>query len=229
MTATPTKEVTTPAEDVTSPTDKKSSKTTLIATGAIVLGLLILAAGTGAIVYYAVKKDDDDDHDDDDGDVPVGNNASAENDTPVYVIDQEYATYEGNLIWPNCHGEVFTNPTAKELYSIDVKISDYQNFGSMHVELYIGVVGTNGYIAKSSTKNGQGWTSFDFPTHPTLLSLDCTYTFLIVPENKQDVAVWYTDGANMHSNRRIVYDYTTQGISFATSGSSLTFKLYATV
>ena len=208
MSITPTEEVTTPTEEVPIPTDKKSSKGALI-TGAVILGLLILAAGTGAIVYYAVKKKDDD-------------------DVSVLVIDQETAILSYDTYWPECQGQIFVNEKAKELYSIDVRIYDKYTYGVMHVELYNGLIGSGNLIAKSSSKIGQGWTSFDFPTHPILSTPDYVYTFVIVPDNGQDVAVYYNDGANLGQGKRIIYNFTTKEETDGPAGSSLTFKLFAT-
>ena len=220
MTTTPNEEVTTPNEEVTTPANKKSSKTTLIAAGAIVLGLLILAAGIGGIVYYVNKKDDDNNNDDDN--IPIVD------DDAVLVIDEETAILSYDTYWPECQGQIFANQTAKELYSIDVRIYDTYTYGSMHVELYNGLIGSGNLIAKSSSKVGQGWTSFDFPTHPILSVPDYLYTFLIVPDNKQDVAVWYNDAANLEQGKRIIYNFTTKEETDGPAGSSLTFKLYAT-
>ena len=211
MATTSAEDVTMPTEDVTTPTDKKTSKMTLIATGAIVLGLLILVAGIGGAVYY-VKK----------------NETPIVDDDVVPVIDQETAMASYDAYWPECQGQIFTNQTAENLYSIDVRIEDKKKYGSMHVELYDGLIDSGNLIAKSSSKIGQGWTSFDFPTHPILSIPDYSYTFLIVPDNGQDVAVWYNDDANLEQGKRIIYNFTTKKETDGPAGSSLTFKLYAT-
>ena len=208
---TPGEEVITPTEELTTPADKKSSKKILVA-GAVILGVLILVAGIGGIVYY-VRKDDE---------PPIVN------DDAVLVIDEETAVVAPNVTWPKCAGQIFVNRTAKKLYSIDARINEDRSYGPMHVELYDGVVGTTSFIAKSSTKVGQGWTTFDFPTSPILQIPDHTYSFIIVPENKQTIATWYNDNAGLEQGERIVYDYTTHGYSKGPVGSSLAFKLYAT-
>ena len=209
--ATPREEVATPTEELTTPTDKKSSKKTLVA-GAVILGLLILVAGIGGIVYYVRKNDE----------------APIVDDDAVLVIDQETAAVAPNVTWPQCSGQIFVNQTAKKLYSIDVRINEDHSYGSMHVEVYDGVVGTSYPIARSSSKVGRGWTTFDFPTYRILQIPDHTYSFIIVPENEQTVATWYNDNANLEQGKRIVYDYTTHEVSDGPAGSSLTFKLYAT-
>ena len=204
-------EVTTPTEDLTTATDKKSSKKTLVA-GAVILGLLILVTGIGGIVYYVRKNDEP----------PIVDNDA------VLVIDEETAALITEVTWPYCAGQIFANQTAKKLYSIDVRIDDKSSSGPMHVELYDGVVGTTSYIAKSSSKNGQGWTSFDFPTYRILQIPDHIYSFIIVPENKQTISTWYNDNAGLEQGKIIFYNYTTNVHSERSTGSSLTFKLYAT-
>ena len=241
---TTSEELATPAEEMTTPADKKSSKSLLIA-GAVILGLLLVAAGTGAIVYYVNKKNDnndddnndddnndddnnDDDNNDDDNNDDDNNDDDNNDVIPLLMIDQETAAVAPNVTWPNCSGQIFVNSNAKELYSIDVRIYDKYSYGPVHVEIYDGLVGTTSYIAKSSTKTGQGWTSFEFPTHPILKIPDHTYSFIIVPENKQVVATWYNDNAGLEQGKRIVYDYTTHEYSEGPAGSSLTFRLLAT-
>ena len=198
----------TPTEEATTSTNKKSSKSALIV-GAVILGLLIIAGGTGAIVYYATKKKEED-------------------DVPTYVINQQSAADVTDVTWPNCAGQIFVNQDAKKLYSINVRIYDKYNYGPMHVELYDGVVGTASYIAKSSSKDGQGWTTFDFPTYPILQIADHTYSFIIVPENKQTISTWYNDNADLEQGKIIYYNYTTYEHSERPTGTSLTFQLYAT-
>ena len=198
-----------PTEGATTSMKEKSSKGALIA-GAVILGLLILAAGTGAIVYYVRKNDEPPIVDDD----------------AVLVIDQETAVEAPDIMWPECQAQLFVNQTAKELYSIDVRVNDKKNYGPMHVELYDNETGV--LIAKSSTKDGQGWTTFNFSTRPKLLAPQYVYIFIIVPEDGQTVSIWYNDDARIEQTERFLYNYITKEILDGPGGSSLTFKLYAT-
>lgn len=199
---------TTSTEEVTTPTDKKSSKTILIV-GAVILGLLIIAGGTGAIIYYTTKKEDDD-------------------DVPTYVIDQESAILTVNPVWPACTGQLFVNQTAKKLYSIDVKFSDEHNYGPTHVELYFNKIDTHNLIAKSITKDAQGWTTFDFTSYPVLQTSNSTYIFMVVPDNDQALSIWYDNKANLGLGRKIWYNIINGVYSEDAPGSSLTFRLSAT-
>lgn len=211
-TTTPTEEGATLEEENAAPTDKKSSKSVLIA-GIVILGLLILAAGTGAIIYYINKKKDDDN-------IPIVE------DVPVYVIDQETGAVAPDIIWPECEGQIFVNETAKELYSIDVRIYDKYNYGPIHLELYDKIFGS--LIAKSSSESGEGWTTFDFATRPILKVPNYTYSFIVVPDDYQDVAIWYNDEAHLESGKEVLYNYMTKEVLEGPAGSSLTYKLYAT-